>query len=149
MARRPRPRVFLDTNVLFSGLYSAEGPPGEILRLYVQQEITVVVSRKVLQELVQTIQEKLPQARPDLERLLISVPPEVVADPTPQQVAQARGVINVGDAPILAAAISAEPDIFVTGNTRHFLDNPEVANYSRLSMMTPTQLLDYLRTREP
>ena len=148
MAERLKPRVFLDTNVLFSGLYSEDGPPGEILRLHVQGEITVVVSRQVLGELVQTIREKLPQALPALERLLTNAPPEVVADPPVEAVARACRVISAGDAPILAAAMLAEPDLLVTGNRRHFLDDPEVARFSGLSILTPAQCVDYFRMRE-
>ena len=148
MARRPRPRVFLDTNVLFSGLYSAEGSPGEILRLYVQGEITVVVSRQVLEELVQNVRQKLPQELSALETLLAGVPPEVVADLPAEGVAQARRVINMVDAPILAAAILAGPDLLVTGNTRYFLDDPEISRFSGLSIMTPAQFVDHFRMRE-
>ncbi len=140
-------RVFLDTNVLFSGLHSQGGPPGEILNLYVRGEITVVISRQVLEELVVTIREKLPRAIPVLERLLTGVPPEVVGNPPLAELARARGVINPADAPILAAAMVARPDVFVTGNTRHFLDNPEVARVSGLRIMTPAQFMDYLRAK--
>ena len=140
-------RVFLDTNVLFSGFYSEGGPPGEILNLYVRGEITVVVSRQVLEELVVAIREKLPLAISALERLLTGVPPEVVADPPVAESDRARGVINAADAPILAAAMVARPDVFVTGNTRYFLDNPEVARVSGLRIMTPARFVDYLRVK--
>ena len=113
--------MFLDTNVLFSGLYSEGGPPGQILDLYIRGEITVVVSRQVLQELIHTLREKLPGSLDALGQLLTSVPPEVVADPPWENAVKARCVINAEDAPILAAAIMASPGVFVTGNTRHFL----------------------------
>ena len=59
MAAADRPRVFLDTNVLVSALYSAGGPPAAILRLHVEDRITIVVSQLVVEELIRAIQ---PQA---------------------------------------------------------------------------------------
>ena len=106
-----------------------------------------MVSHQVLEELVVTIREKLPQVLPALERLLTGVPPEVVADPPVAESDRARGVINAADAPILAAAMVARPDVLVTGNTRHFLDNPEVARVSGLRIMTPARFVDYLRVK--
>jgi len=148
MARKVRPRVFLDSNVLFSGLYSEEGPPGEILGLHSQGEIIVVVSQQVLEELVRNVREKLPRALPALGILLTNNPPEVVSDPSREAVDQSSGVINMQDAPILAAAMLARPDFLVTGNTRHFVDNPEVARFSGLSIMTPAQFIEYFRALE-
>ena len=55
MAAADRPRVFLDTNVLVSALYSAGGPPGAILRLHVDERITIVVSQLVMDELIRAI----------------------------------------------------------------------------------------------
>src|SRR3989304_3306845 len=88
MAAADRPSVFLDTNVLVSALYSAGGPPAAILRLHVEDRITIVVSQLVVEELVRAIQRKLPDALPLLRELLLNTPPEVVpappADETPR-----------------------------------------------------------------
>lgn len=143
MDERANLRVFLDSNILFSGLYSTEGPPGKIVDLYVRGEISVLVSTLVLEELVRTIRTKLPKALPALERLLTSVPPEVVADPSEDQVFEARRVVNVRDAPILAAAVLAAPDFFVTGDMGYFRDNPEKERYAGPPIVTPAQFIAY------
>ena len=147
MSERAKLRVFLDSNVLFSGLYSGEGPSGKILELYVRGAISVVVSRQVLEEFVRTVRTKLPRALPTLERLLTSVPPEVVADPPEEQVMQACDVINVMDAPVLAADALAEPDFFVTGDSGYFQDNPEVVRFGGFPVVTPAQFMGYFSVR--
>ena len=63
-----QPRVFLDSNVLFSGFHSPTGPPGIILRCFVEGKLVVVVSKQILQEVVRTLRKKLPEA---LWRLLL------------------------------------------------------------------------------
>src|SRR3972149_1653913 len=70
MAAADRPRVFLDTNVLVSALYSAGGPPEAILRLHVDERITIVVSQLVVDELIRALRRKLPDALPLLRELL-------------------------------------------------------------------------------
>ncbi|HEX3247279.1 MAG TPA: PIN domain-containing protein [Chloroflexota bacterium] len=53
-------RPFIDTNVLFSGFYRANSVPGRILEVHARGEITLVLSRRVLEELVRTIRAKMP-----------------------------------------------------------------------------------------
>jgi putative PIN family toxin of toxin-antitoxin system len=133
-------RVFLDSNVVFSGLYSARGAPGVILEYFIQGRIRVIISQQGLQEIVRTIKEKLPAALPALKYLLLNAPPEVVADPKPEALELWRKKLSIGDAAILAAAIASQPDYFITGDN-HFLGNPELAKESGLRIVTPGQFL--------
>jgi len=100
----------------------------------------VVVSRQVLEEVVRTVNDRLPQAVPGLRTLLLNAPPEVVPDPPPEQVERWAGVLPAGDAAILESAIAARPDYFVTGDN-HFLRNRMVAQLSGLRIVTPAQFL--------
>ncbi len=143
MGHQIRPRVFLDSNVLFSALYSPDGVPGAILNMFAKGQIRVVVSRQVLEEIVRTAKEKLPEALPALNELLVSIPPEVVEDPSQEEVARWATVIHRGDAPILAAAVAAQPDYLVTGDS-HFFNSPRIAEETGLRIVTPTQLLEVL-----
>ena len=138
---KPKPRVFLDSNVLFSGLYSPEGAPGIILEHFIKGSISIVVSQQVLEEVIRTIKEKLPEALPALKRLLVSTPPEVIADPNLPDIGRWTKKLDIGDAAILAAAVAAQPDYFVTGD-RHFLDNQEIAENAGLKIVTPAQFLE-------
>jgi predicted nucleic acid-binding protein len=42
---KAKPRPFVDTNVLFSGLYSPSGAPATILERHVRGDLTMVISR--------------------------------------------------------------------------------------------------------
>ncbi len=133
----------MDTNVFFSGLYRASGPPATILERHIEGRINIVISRQVLEELVTTIREKKPDLLPRLQTFLTYAPPEICSDPTPAEVQRAEKWINPADAPILAAAIKARADCLVTGNVRHF--TTQVARAAKVDIFTPA---DYLATLE-
>ncbi len=138
---KPKLRVFLDSNVIFSGLYSQEGAPGVILEHFVRGNLAIVVSQQVLEEVIRTIKEKLPDALPALRRLLVNMPPEVVADPKLPDIEKWTKHLQMGDASILAAAISAQPNYFITGD-KHFLDNRDIIESAGLKIVTPKQFLE-------
>jgi len=141
MPPNPRPRVFLDSNVIFSGLYSSEGAPAVILRRFIEGGLRVVMSQQVLEEVVRTMNEKLPEALPSLRQLLVSVPPEITEDPAPEDVARWDGVIHADDAGVLAAAVAAQPDYLITGD-KHFFESPGIAEKTGLQIVTPAQFLE-------
>ena len=144
MAAADRPRVFLDTNVLVSALYSAGGPPAAILRLHVEDQITIVVSQLVVEELVRAIHRKLPDALPLLRELLLNTPPEVVPDPTPEEIQTFAHGVNRSDAPLLAAAVIAGADYLVSGDVAFLREarRLEVA----VTLVTPRELLGRLQS---
>jgi hypothetical protein len=143
MVPRHRPRVFLDSNVIFSGLYSPEGAPGIILEHFIKGNIRVVVSQQVLEEVVRTVRAKLPDALPTLKRLLVSMPPEVVADPGREEIERWMKRLPLGDAAVLAAAIGAQPDYFITGD-KHFTQSPAIGEEAGLRIVTPARFLELL-----
>ena len=143
MQQKPRLRVFLDSNVIFSGMYSSDGAPGIILEHFVEGRLRVVVSQQVLEEVVRTIKEKLPEALPALMRLLVSTPPEITENPIPEEAAHWAEVIHIEDAGILAAAVAAQPNYLITGD-KHFFENPVIVEKSGLHIVTPAQFLDCL-----
>ena len=137
---KSKPRVFLDSNVIFSGLYSPEGAPGIIFEHFVKGNISVVVSQQVLEEVIRTVKEKLPDSLSALRRLLVNTPPEVAADPQLPDIKRWTEKLHLGDAAILAAAIAAQPDYFITGD-RHFIENPDIAKETGLTIVMPAQFL--------
>lgn len=136
-----KPRVFLDSNVVFSGLYSSQGPPGIIVQRHAEGRLKVVISRQVLHEVVRTVTERLPRALPTLRAFLENAPPEICADARPREAAKWMEFLHAEDAAILAAAVAARPDYFVTGD-RHFIDNPLIARKARLFIVTPARFID-------
>lgn len=144
---KSKPRVFLDSNVIFSGLYSSQGAPGNILENFIRGKISVVISQQVLEEVIRTIKEKVPTAITALKRLLLNVPPEIVADPKPEEIEHWTKGLSIEDAAIWAAAIATKPDYFVTGDN-HFIENPDLAKVAELKIVTPAQFLKLLERGE-
>lgn len=147
MRPKPKLRVFLDSNVIFSGLYSSDGAPGIILQRFIEGELMVVISQQVLEEVVRTIKKKLPGALPALRRLLVSITPEIGKDPSLEEVTHWAEVIYPDDAGVLAAAVAAQPDYLITGD-KHFFENPSIAGKSGLHIVTPAQFLECLKGTE-
>jgi putative PIN family toxin of toxin-antitoxin system len=147
MVPKSNPRVFLDSNVIFSGLYSPHGAPGIILKHFIRGKISVAISQQVLEEVIRTIREKLPAAIPALKRLLLNAPPEIVADPEPEEIEHWTKNLSVEDAAIWAAAIATKPDYFITGDN-HFFKNPDLAKVAALKIVTPAQFLKLLERGE-
>ena len=140
MLKKPELRVFLDTNVIFSGLYSRRGPAGIIIDRFIDRGFAIIVSQQVLEELVRTIKEKLPAALPALRKLLGSVSLEIVKDPDYEVVTEWAEIIHHDDAAILAAAVAAQPAYLVTGD-KHFFEAPAIIEKSGLRIITPDRFL--------
>jgi predicted nucleic acid-binding protein len=104
----------------------------------------VVISQQVLEEVIRTVNKKLPAAVPALKRFLLNAPPEIVADPEPGAIERWAKKLSVGAASILAAALTAKPDYFITGDN-HFFENSDLAKEPDLNIVTPTQFLQLLQ----
>jgi putative PIN family toxin of toxin-antitoxin system len=140
-------RVFLDSNVIISGLYKKDSPPGQILRLFTKGDIKVVVSQHVLEEVIGTIKEKFPEIIFDLNTMLIRSKPDVVAAPGEQDVKRWGNKISIGDAEILAAAVLARPHYLITGDN-HFLHNIALKQGLGFEIVSPVQFLEYYLIRQ-
>ena len=65
----------------------------------------------------------------------------MTTDPTPEEVKHWSGLLDIGDAAILASAVAAQPDYFVTGD-RHFIRNPEIVKKAGLQIVTPARFVE-------
>jgi putative PIN family toxin of toxin-antitoxin system len=145
MVQQTKPRVFLDSNVIFSGFYSLQGAPGQILQSCVNGKITIVISRQVLDEVVRNVRRKLPDVLEPVIEFLSTTRIEIVANPEPEEVLGKQLNLPAGDAAVLLAASRAKPDYFVTGDN-HFLKNKELEKEVNLRIITPAQLLRVIKT---
>jgi predicted nucleic acid-binding protein len=141
MTPKTKPRVFLDTNVLFSGVHSESGAPKRLLDAAGLSRYQVVVSRLVLDELVRNLRSKSPSSLPKLERVFAEVRFEIVSDPPNEEIRRWRDAGLGTDAPIVAAAVLAEVDYFCTGD-RRLLSKASLIERAGLRVVTPGELLE-------
>jgi predicted nucleic acid-binding protein len=120
-ATHPKPRLFVDADVLFAGAASPSehGASLTILRLAEIGLIEAVTSRQVVTEAERNLQEKLPDTLPAF-RLLVSRCLKVVPNPRPDDLTAYEGTADAKDLPILVAALCEQCSWLVTFNVRHF-----------------------------
>jgi len=140
-------RVFLDSSVLFSAIFSTTGHARDLLYHAAEDVVKIVLSQDVLDETERNLQKKSPNKLPLFTTLIALIQPEIVDDPTPQEVAQAAKYTVEKDAPIVAAAIKAKPDFLVTYDEKDLLKPPEVTEKSGLNIVRPDVLIQRLNER--
>jgi len=137
----PKPRVFLDADVLFAGA-AAPGEQGASLVILRLAEITLleaVTSQQVVAVVERNLAEKLPPALPAF-RLLVSRCLRVVPDPSREEVAAAEGLADPEDLPILLAAVREGCPWLVTFNVRHFQPG-----HPAVTVLRPGELVQRVR----
>ncbi len=137
----PKPRLFVDADVLFAGAASTNEHSASLLILRLA-EVTLIeafTSQQVVTEVERNLEAKLPSALPAF-RLLVSRSLQVIPDPPREEVAACRGQADPKDLPILVAARRAGCAWLVTFNVRHFQPGlPE------LTALTPGEFILRLR----
>ena len=141
-------RVFLDTSVLFAAVYSTSGAAHDLILLAVAGEVQVLISQDVLEEVQRNLSQKVPEKLGAFHRLMQLIDPVMVDDPTPAAVHAAEAYVAAKDAPIVAAAIAAQPDYLVTYDRKHLLEPPEVAQRSGLTIVTPDVVVAAIQADE-
>jgi predicted nucleic acid-binding protein len=118
---RIKPKVFIDTDVLFAG-NAAPSEHRASLTVLRMAEITLVkayVSQQVLDEAERVLQAKLPQALPAF-RMIVSRCIQKVPNPEASEVQRYAGLAERADLPILVAALQAGCPWLVSFHTRHY-----------------------------
>ncbi len=142
----PATRAFLDTSAVFTAIWSEEGGGRMILRLGEAGAVKIVLCRQVLVELERALRRKAPQALPLLAVLLDRARIEVGPEPDCEiRSSCQRFVTHAGDAAILAAAVGASADCFVTLDRQHFLQNPDLQRAVPFLVGTPGDFLAWYR----
>ncbi len=139
------PRVFADASVLVAGAGSRTGASRAVLVMAEIGLCRLVVCRQVLDEAERNLRKKLPAALPVFAELMAAINPEIVPDPGPEEVIRWQSVIEPKDAPILAAAVAAAPDRFLTLDVKNFIEPARVAEKSGLRIETPAEFVQAIR----
>lgn len=140
-SRPPKPRVFIDADVLFAGTASPSehGASLTILRMAEITLLDALASEQVIIEAERNLAAKLPVALPAF-RLLVARCLTVVPGPTAEEVAQFRGTADPSDLPILLAAVQHECPWLVTFNTRHYRPG-----HSNVTVLPPGEFVQRVR----
>lgn len=134
-------KVFLDTSVLFSAVLSQSGGARKLFHLAEAGLLQLIVGITVLREADEVVRRKAPASLPLLAQLLEAGQVETCSAPTPKQIESARNLVAyTPDARVLAEAIRAEADWFVTHDKEHFLKAKKEINLS-FEIGTPGDLL--------
>ena len=125
-------RVTLDTNLLISaGIFT--GKRTTTLTLRIADEHTIVLSSRIIDELREVIDNKFPDKKSVLERFLRRLSFETAYTPTEIDEDIYPKIRDKKDYPILASAIIADVDVFITGD-KDFggldLERPEIMTIS-------------------
>lgn len=137
---KPTVRVFIDTSVLIAGLASERGASGAVLDLCETGVVEMIISQQVLVEADRNLSAKLPALVDSFRRFIKSLEPLMVEDPPRELVQEAAKMINLKDAPILAAAQIAQADYLVTLDKKHFLKTRDEMKFSP-PVLTPEEFL--------
>ena len=105
-------RVFLDTNVLVSA-FATRGLCADVLRT-VLTEHELMVSEMVLAELERVLQTRMGVPGPTVQTIITFLRRFPIA-PVPADMPQLP-IRDPDDRPILAAALGADVDVFITGD---------------------------------
>ncbi|MCW5934078.1 MAG: PIN domain-containing protein [Fimbriimonadia bacterium] len=137
-------RVFLDAGIYIAGAASATGGSRQILDWCALGLLKPVTSYQVLDETRRNVAKKLPRATQILEKIISLVNAEIIPEPTEEVISQASLFVPIKDAPILAAAIQANVDYFVTLDRRHFKP-PAVQQAVSFPILLPEEFIPIVR----
>jgi predicted nucleic acid-binding protein len=139
---RNKPRIFLDSDVVFAGAASPSehGASHVILRMGEITLIECVVSEQVVTEVERNLTAKLSGKLPEF-RLLVDRSLQIVSDPLPGELALFSGQADPKDLPVLVAALKEGCSHLLTFNLRHYAPDPK-----RMTVQRPGDFLSTVRS---
>jgi len=141
-----KPLLFLDTSVLFAAIFSALGGSRALFHLGELGVVELWVGPRVLQEADEVVSGKFPHTRSLLAQFLALS--NVQVGPHPDEAILEAAHLWVAyppEARVLAEAVSARIEYFVTLDRKHFLENPALRGVVPFKMGTAGDCLAWLR----
>jgi len=129
-------RLFIDSSVLFSAIYSSRGHARDLLLMATRGEVGLILSELVIEEVRRNLTDIAPESV-EVFHFFLNLIPFEIANPSREEVQEAAGYTVLKDAPILAAARKSQADMLVTLDRKHLLDKPELENYFGMPIVTP------------
>ncbi len=136
-------KVFLDSNVIISGLFSDKGAPRVILDLLCLglPVLTGATGEYNLIEIERNLKKKMPDILPIYKKYLPLLNLEVVPLPFSGEINKLSGATSDKDIPVLASAVSGKVDFLVTGDKKDFSG---VRGKYSFRIVTPAEFLDVI-----
>ena len=135
-------RVFIDSSVLFAGCRSERGFARDLLNRGGDGRDELWASRYVIEETRQNLSRKSRTADVTFLDRLVARRAVRVAMPSLALVEHVAGSIEPKDAPIVAAAITAEASMLATYDRRHLLSQADLIRATfGVEVLTPDEVL--------
>ena len=156
MTSRRRLRLFLDSNVLTSGIVSEWGLDKAVLSLCAAKICRLVLAEAVREEVEENLllhaqglsSLEADEIIEDYRGLIQLTRPELITYPDADLVHADRHLIrHAPDVPVLLSAMAAKPDWLLTHNTKHFTQ--AVAQRTGLRIATPVEFFKTLSSLLP
>ena len=140
-------RVFLDTNILLSGIFF-EGNESEVLDLL---EIEFVTSENVVEELFEVVRKKLRYLKERNLEIALAETKRALSDVVVIQKSKYARKVHAAeslishkkDVPILASVLFVKPDYFLTGDSHFFTDKVKDV----VTVMTAREFLNHIKKK--
>jgi len=135
--------IFLDSNVIISGLFSDKGAPRIILDLLCLNLPVLVgmTGQYNIIEIERNIKKKMPGVLSLYNEYLPKLNLELIPLPPLKKIRDLSGHISDKDAPVLASAITGKVDFLVTGDKKDFVRPSKKGNYP-FKIVTPSEFLE-------
>lgn len=106
-------RVVIDTNVIVSGLYDPDSPPGRVLEAAAEGKVLLCAPDSVREELRRVLKEALDYSETEVDSMLRALPIDWIERAVyDEDLARARALIrDPDDAPVLACGFALACDI--------------------------------------
>lgn len=111
-------RLFLDANVLFSAAYKHDSAQGLLIELAAAGLITAISSAYAIEEARRNLIRKSPKSIQIWPNMLAVI--AIAPEPDTEHLAWAGAIVVAKDAPVLASAVRAKVDWFMTGDRSDF-----------------------------
>jgi predicted nucleic acid-binding protein len=136
-------KVFLDSNVIISGLFSDKGAPRIILDLFCLGLPFLVgtTGQYNIIEIERNIKKKMPEVFSLYNEYFPKLNLKIIPLPSLEKIKDLSGHISDKDAPVLASAIMGEVDFLVTGDKKDFVSLRKKGKY-HFNVITPSEFLD-------
>lgn len=135
--------LFLDSNVILSGLLSDEGAPHiilDILCLRLPFLIGITGQYNII-EIERNLAKKMPGVIPVYKEYLPKIGLEIVPMPSSEELRIYSGDISDKDLPVLVSAIKSKVDFLVTGDKKDFSRLKVRTNYP-FKIVSPAEFID-------